>query len=75
MIASDKLMEPFLHGTETFLHGYTFGGHPVSTAVAMANLDIFEKEKINEHVRDERAGLPGDAGEAQGPADRRRRPR
>ena len=43
MIASDRLMEPFLHGTETFLHGYTFGGHPVSTAVAMANLDIFEK--------------------------------
>ena len=45
-------MEPFLTGTETFLHGYTFGGHPVSTAVAMANLDIFEKEKINEHVRE-----------------------
>ena len=52
MIATDRLMEPFLHGTETFLHGYTFGGHPVSTAVAMANLDIFEKERINEHVRE-----------------------
>ena len=52
MIATDRLMEPFLTGTETFLHGYTFGGHPVSTAVAMANLDIFEKEKINEHVRE-----------------------
>jgi adenosylmethionine-8-amino-7-oxononanoate aminotransferase len=52
MIATDRLMEPFLKGTETFLHGYTFGGHPVSTAVALANLDIFEKEKINEHVRE-----------------------
>ena len=52
MIASDRLMEPFLHGHESFAHGYTFGGHPVSTAVAMANLDIFESEKINEHVRD-----------------------
>ncbi len=31
-------------------HGYTFGGHPVSTAVAMANLDIFEREQLNEHV-------------------------
>ena len=50
MIASDKLMEPFLHGTETFAHGYTFGGHPVSTAVANANLDIFEREGINRHV-------------------------
>ena len=52
MIASDRLMEPFLHGDNSFLHGYTFGGHPVSCAVALANLDIFEKEKVNEHVLD-----------------------
>lgn len=50
MIATDRLMEPFLKDTNSFAHGYTFGGHPVSTAVAMANLDIFENEKINEHV-------------------------
>ena len=52
MIASDRLMEPFLKGHESFAHGYTFGGHPVSTAVALANLDIFEKEKVLENVRD-----------------------
>jgi adenosylmethionine-8-amino-7-oxononanoate aminotransferase len=52
MMATVRLMEPFLHGTNTFLHGYTFGGHPVSTAVAMANLDIFEREQLNEHVRE-----------------------
>ncbi|RNM11474.1 aspartate aminotransferase family protein [Nocardioides pocheonensis] len=52
MIATDRLFEPFAKGTESFLHGYTFGGHPVSTAVAMANLDIFEREQLNEHVRD-----------------------
>jgi adenosylmethionine-8-amino-7-oxononanoate aminotransferase len=51
MIASDRLMEPFLQGTNMFAHGYTFGGHPVSTAVALANLDIFEREGIFEHVR------------------------
>jgi adenosylmethionine-8-amino-7-oxononanoate aminotransferase len=51
MIAADKLMEPFLADGEMFAHGYTFGGHPVSTAVAMKNLDIFEEEKILEHVR------------------------
>jgi adenosylmethionine-8-amino-7-oxononanoate aminotransferase len=50
MIASDRLMEPFLHGAESFAHGYTFGGHPVSTAVAHANLDIFEREGLNRHV-------------------------
>jgi hypothetical protein len=52
MIATDRLMQPFLSGDTTFLHGYTFGGHPVSCAVALANLDAFEKEKVNEHVRD-----------------------
>jgi adenosylmethionine-8-amino-7-oxononanoate aminotransferase len=52
MIATDRLFEPFSKGTEMFAHGYTFGGHPVSTAVAMANLDIFEREQLNEHVRD-----------------------
>jgi len=51
MIATDRLMEPFLREKEWFAHGYTFGGHPVSTAVAMANLDIFEREGINENVR------------------------
>jgi len=69
MIATDRLMEPFLgagsltraaHGPGAraeqgagamFAHGYTFGGHPVSTAVALANLDIFENEKVLENVR------------------------
>ena len=51
MMATDRLMEPFLHGTDTFMHGYTFGGHPVSTAVALANLEAFENEGINKHVR------------------------
>jgi adenosylmethionine-8-amino-7-oxononanoate aminotransferase len=51
MIASDRLMEPFLHGSEMFAHGYTFGGHPVSTAVGLKNLQIFEEEKVLEHVR------------------------
>lgn len=46
MICSDKLMEPFLIDDATFLHGITFAGHPVSCAVAMANLDIFENEDI-----------------------------
>lgn len=51
MIATDRLFEPFAKGDNSFAHGYTFGGHPVSTAVAMANLDIFEREQLNEHVR------------------------
>jgi len=45
MIATDRLFEPFSKGSASFAHGYTFGGHPVATAVAMANLDVFEREK------------------------------
>jgi len=51
LLVSDRLMEPFLHGTASFAHGITFGGHPVSSAVALANLDIFEDEKLLAHVR------------------------
>jgi len=50
MIASDRLFEPFATGTASFAHGYTWGGHPVAAAVALANLDIFEREALNEHV-------------------------
>ncbi len=51
MIASDRLFEPFASGDTMFAHGYTFGGHPVSTAVALANLKAFEDEGVLEHVR------------------------
>ena len=51
MLVTDALMEPFTEGTATFLHGITFAGHPVSAAVALANLDIFEKEDLLGNVR------------------------
>ncbi|MGH3860490.1 aspartate aminotransferase family protein, partial [Actinokineospora sp.] len=49
-VISDRIAEPFQRGTEFFAHGYTFGGHPVSAAVALANLDIFDREGTNQHV-------------------------
>ena len=51
MIASDRIAEPFVGTDESFLHGFTFAGHPVSCAVAMANLDVFEKEHLLAHVQ------------------------
>jgi adenosylmethionine-8-amino-7-oxononanoate aminotransferase len=51
MIVTDRLMEPFSEGPATFLHGVTFAGHPVSAAVALANLDVFEKEDLLGNVR------------------------
>jgi adenosylmethionine-8-amino-7-oxononanoate aminotransferase len=50
MIASDAVAEPFMHGKEMFAHGFTFAGHPVAAAIAMANLDIFEREDLCGHV-------------------------
>jgi hypothetical protein len=51
LIASDKIIEPFLKEKASFLHGLTFAGHPVSCAVALANIDVFERDEILEHVR------------------------
>ncbi|WP_155369638.1 aspartate aminotransferase family protein [Catellatospora vulcania] len=52
MIASDRLIEPFLADGQMFAHGITFGGHPVSCAVGLANLDLFEREDLVGHVRE-----------------------
>jgi adenosylmethionine-8-amino-7-oxononanoate aminotransferase len=57
MITSDALIEPFTEGTASFLHGVTFAGHPVSCAVALANLDVFEKEDLLGNVRANEAGF------------------
>ena len=52
LIASDRIAEPFMHGKEMFTHGFTFAGHPVAAAIALANLDVFEREGLCEHVRE-----------------------
>lgn len=51
-VISERLVAPFLEGYNLFSHGYTFGGHPVSCAVALANLDIFEREGLYTRVRE-----------------------
>lgn len=51
LLVSDRLMEPFLAEKASFAHGITFGGHPVSCAIALANLDIFDKEDLLGNVR------------------------
>jgi adenosylmethionine-8-amino-7-oxononanoate aminotransferase len=51
LFLKEKFFEPFKEGTATLAHGYTFGGHPVACAVALANLDIYDREKIVDNVR------------------------
>jgi hypothetical protein len=59
LIVGDHVAEPFMHGTAIFNHGFTFGGHPVSSAVALANIDVMEREKLCEHVRENEPALRG----------------
>jgi adenosylmethionine-8-amino-7-oxononanoate aminotransferase len=51
VIASDRVAEPFLSGDVVFQHGLTFGGHPVAAAVALANIELLEREELLGHVR------------------------
>jgi adenosylmethionine-8-amino-7-oxononanoate aminotransferase len=50
VLAADHVAEPFLHGKETFTHGFTFGGHPMACAVGLANIDVMEREQLCAHV-------------------------
>src|SRR6266550_2665720 len=50
VVASDRVMEPFLAGTAMYAHGITFGGHPVQAAVALKNIEIMKRERIVERV-------------------------
>jgi adenosylmethionine-8-amino-7-oxononanoate aminotransferase len=52
VLVSDHIAEPFVDGTASFAHGITFAGHPVSCAVALANLDLLEREDLLTHVVD-----------------------
>ncbi len=50
VMISDRIAEPFVDAPVAFLQGQTFGAHPVSCAVANANLDVFEREDLCGHV-------------------------
>ena len=52
VIATDRVMEPFLDATSIYSHGITFGGHPVMCAIALKNIEIIKRERIIESVRD-----------------------
>ena len=54
VIASGRIAEPFWKpgGTELLRHGYTYSGHATACAVALANLDVLESERLVERVRE-----------------------
>jgi len=50
VVASDRVMEPFMRDTNMYAHGITFGGHPVMSAIALKNIEIMKRDRIVEHV-------------------------
>ena len=51
-IISDRLIADVAGKDATFSNGYTYSGHPVSAAAGLKNIEIIEREKILEHVRE-----------------------
>ncbi len=52
VVASRRVAEPFWRegSQEVFRHGYTYSGHPAAAAVALANLDVIEREGLVQRV-------------------------
>ncbi len=51
VIVSDKIAAPLYDDKRMLLHGITYGGHPVAAAIALRNIEIFEREGVLENVR------------------------
>lgn len=53
LLVGDRIAATLVEKGGEFYHGYTYSGHPVACAVALANLDIIEKEGLIDRVREE----------------------
>jgi adenosylmethionine-8-amino-7-oxononanoate aminotransferase len=51
VMVSDRIAEPLYEEGRMLLHGITFGGHPVAAAMALRNIEVFEREGVLENVR------------------------
>jgi adenosylmethionine-8-amino-7-oxononanoate aminotransferase len=52
VVVNDKIAHTLKDKASMFMHGSTFGGHPVSSAVALENIRIMEREKLLQNVHD-----------------------
>ena len=51
VLMHDRVAEPFLEGKNDYLHGITFGGHPVGSTIALKAIEIMERENVLDNVR------------------------
>jgi beta-alanine--pyruvate transaminase len=55
VFVSDKIQDAFMHGPDGIIelfHGYTYSGHPVAAAAALATLDIYARDGLLTRIRD-----------------------
>jgi len=57
VLATERVMEPFLESDNRFHHGLTYGGHPVQCLIASKVIEIFKRERVLEHVRENESKL------------------
>jgi putrescine aminotransferase len=53
VMVGNRVAEVLIEKGGEFTHGYTYSGHPVACAVALANLDIMEQERLPQQVKGE----------------------
>ena len=51
VFVTDRVAAALDEGSRTFLHGITFGGHPLAAAIALKNLELFERLGVLDNVR------------------------
>ncbi|MCL8026856.1 aminotransferase class III-fold pyridoxal phosphate-dependent enzyme [Nocardioides bruguierae] len=51
VLVRSHVLEPLVDQGKVYRHGITFGGHPVSAAIARRNIEIFERDGVLENVR------------------------
>ena len=54
VLVGDGIYEPFMQGPEhlvEFFHGYTYSGHPLACAAAVATLDVYQEEGLFQRAR------------------------
>jgi len=55
VMVGDRVADVLIGQGGEFNHGYTYSGHPVACAVALANIRLLQRERVVETVRDELA--------------------
>lgn len=51
VLVGDRVAQRLVDDGGEFYHGFTYSGHPVAAAVALANLDVIENDGLIERVR------------------------